>query len=209
MMLSYKTLVTGELKTNCYLVWNKDKDCLVIDPGDDSIEICEEIRTMGLLPRGIAATHGHFDHVLGVLDLKLVYQIPFYCSVKDKFLLHRCQETAKYYLKREIGVPNIGIDKDLDKTESIKIGQEELRVIKTPGHTPGGICLYSQKEKIVFSGDTIFAGSNGDTTHNYSSAADLIKSIREQLLVLPDEVKILAGHGEETTVEREKRRFNL
>jgi len=209
MMLSYKTLVVGELKTNCYLVWDKDKDCLIIDPGDDSIEISEEIRILGLSPKMIAATHGHFDHVLGVLDLKLIYQIPFYCSVKDKFLLDRCRETAKYYLEREIEVPDIGIDEDLDRVEDIKIGQDELKIIKTPGHTPGGICFYSQKDKLLFSGDTVFAGSSGDTTHKYSSAADLDRSIRKWLLVLPDEVKILPGHGEETAAEREKRRFKL
>lgn len=209
MMLRYKTLVVGELQTNCYLVWDKNKDGLIIDPGDDSIEISEEIRTLGLMPTGIVATHGHFDHVLGAVDLKLIYRIPFYCSVKDKDLLERCKKTAKYYLKREIEVPDIRIDEDLDQTESIKIGEEELKVIKTPGHTPGGVCLYSEKEKIVFSGDTMFAGSNGDTSHSYSSTTDLIRSIRDELLVLPSEVKILTGHGEETTVEREKRRFNF
>lgn len=208
MMLAYKTLVVGELQTNCYLVWNKSKECLIIDPGGEGVEIGEEIRILGLVARGILATHGHFDHILGVLDLKLIYEIPFYCSSKDKFLLDRAKSTARYFLKRKIEVPDIKIDYDLDKIEKISVGEEELKLIKTPGHSPGGVCFYNKKERILFSGDTVFAGSIGRTDSSYGSKEDLDKSLKKIWRLSKDTV-ILPGHGEETTVKRERLRFSL
>jgi glyoxylase-like metal-dependent hydrolase (beta-lactamase superfamily II) len=208
MMLTYKTLVVGELQTNCYLIWNKSKDCLIIDPGDEGVEIGEEIRSLGLKPLGVVATHGHFDHVMGVLDLKLIYKIPFSCSERDKFLLDRCQETASYYLKREVKVPKITIDNNLALRKQIKIGGEELEIIQTPGHTPGGVCFYSQKNKILFSGDTVFAGSVGRTDYSYGSKEELGRSLKS-IYKLEMETLILPGHGKETRIAREKTRFEV
>ena len=114
MSILYKKLKLGEVSTNCYLVWEeKNKDCLIIDAADNGVFISEEIEKLRLKPIMIMATHGHFDHVMGVLALKLIYKIPFACSSKDEFLLNRQQETAEFFLGHKVETPNL-VKIDLD-----------------------------------------------------------------------------------------------
>ena len=199
-MLKYEVLILGELRTNCYLVWEeKSKECVIIDAADDGVSISEEIERLQLKAKYILATHGHFDHNLGVLDLKLIYNIPYCASEKDLFLLKRQQETASHFLKQSIKVPNLKkIDIDLDKVTEIELGKEKIKIIKTPGHTPGGVSFLTNDW--LFDGDLIFAeGMRGESNHAYSSTKDIYKSISE-VLKLPEDTVILPGHGEETTV---------
>ena len=209
-MIKYEVLVMGELQTNCYLVWDEStKEAIIIDAADDGVVISEEIEKRSLKLKYILATHGHFDHNLGVLDLKLVYDIPFCASVKDMFLLERQKETAKYYLKIDIETPNLKkIDIDLGKEKEIKIGNERLEIIKTPGHTPGSICFYSAKHNLLFSGDTIFKDSRGRTDFEYGSTEKIFESLRK-LIKLPEDTTVLSGHGEETTIGSEKSKYTL
>jgi len=207
-MLRYETLILGQLDTNCYLVWDDaTKECLIIDPADDGVSISEEINNKQLKVKYIFLTHGHFDHSLGALDLKLIYNAEFGCSEKDAFLLYRQDETASHFLKKEIKVPNfIKIDIDLDKIKDFKLGEEEFEVIKTPGHTPGSVCFYSAKQNLLFSGDTLFAGLRGRTDFKYGSTPKIFESLKK-LMKLPKETLVLSGHGEETTIEREAKRY--
>lgn len=207
-MLRFEKIVMGELETNCYLLWEEDsKECLVIDPADDGVSISEEINSKNLKIKAIFLTHGHFDHSLGALDLKLIYNVDFGCSEKDAFLLERQDKTAKHFLKKEIKVPNfIKIDIDLDKVKELELGNEKIEVIKTPGHTPGSVCFYSQKNKLLFSGDTLFLGMRGRTDFSYGSTKDIFKSLKK-LMKLDKETLVLPGHGEETTIERESRHY--
>lgn len=195
-MLKYENLVLGDLYTNCYVVWDEEtKATVVIDPADCGVEISEMLQEKQLNLVGILATHGHFDHLLGALDLKLIYQVPFYCSSLDQFLLNRQKETAKHFLRRDIKVPNFKkIDIDLNNTKEIILGKEKLEVIKTPGHTPGGVCFYNKKNDWLFSGDTLFAEGVGRTDTKYGSAKDLIKSL-EIIKQLSPDTEILSGHG--------------
>jgi glyoxylase-like metal-dependent hydrolase (beta-lactamase superfamily II) len=196
MSILYKKIVVGELAANCYLCWNeRTKECLIVDPGDDGVGISEEIEALGLIPTMVAVTHGHFDHSLAALDLKLIYGIPFGCSSKDEFLLKRQSKTAEYFLKRKTEIPEIKIDTDLDKIKKIKLGEEEIRIIKTPGHTPGGVCLYSANNKLLFSGDTLFENSRGRTDFSYASTEDIMDSIGK-IMKLAKETLVLPGHGE-------------
>jgi len=206
-MFKYEVLVLGELQTNCYLLWDEEsKEAVIIDAADDGVAISEEIEKRQLKPKYILATHGHFDHNLGALDLKLIYNIPFCASQKDWFLLERQQETAEHFLKMEIKVPNLNkIDIDLDNIEKLEIGEKIIKIIKTPGHTPGGLAFLA--DDLLFSGDTIFAGGmRGQTSHHYSSTKDIYKSISE-ILNLPEDTEILPGHGEATTVAESKQFF--
>jgi len=207
-MLSFEKIVIGELETNCYLVWNEDtKECLVIDPADDGVSISEEINNKKLIVKAVFLTHGHFDHSLGALDLKLIYNVDFGCSQKDAFLLDRQDETAKHFLKKEIQVPNfIKIDIDLDKIKEFKLGGEIIEIIKTPGHTPGSVCFYNKKNKLLFSGDTLFLGLRGRTDFSYGSTKDIFVSLKK-LMKLEKDTKVLSGHGEETIIERESKRY--
>lgn len=211
-MLKYEKLILGELQTNCYLVWNENnKQCFILDPADDGVSISEEIQAKGLKPMGILATHGHFDHTLGILDLKLIYNVPFYCSSKDMFLLERQQSTATHFLKKKVIISNITkIDIDLDVIKKISLGDEEIEIIKTPGHTPGSVCFKSKpnpsEKNLLFSGDTLFKGSRGRTDFSYGSTKNIFESLKK-LMKLPEDTVVLSGHGEETTIEQESGRF--
>jgi len=207
-MLSFEKIVIGELDTNCYLLWDEEsKECLVIDPADDGISISEEINNKKLKVKAVFLTHGHFDHSLGALDLKLIYNVDFGCSSEDAFLLDRQDETAKHFLKKEIQVPNfIKIDIDLDNIKNFSLGKETIQIIKTPGHTPGSVCFYNKKNKLLFSGDTLFAGLRGRTDFKYGSTKKIFESLKK-LMKLDKETKVLSGHGEETTIERESSRY--
>ena len=206
-MFKYEILVLGELQTNCYLLWEeKSKETVIIDPADDGVSISEEIERLQLKPKYILATHGHFDHNLGVLDLKLIYNIPYCASEKDLFLLKRQQETASYFLKKEIKIPNLTkIDIDLDETNEIKLGNKIIKILKCPGHTPGGLAFLA--DNFLFSGDTIFAdGMVGKTIFEYSSTKDIKDSV-DNILKLPANTEIFPGHGEATTVKETKQYF--
>lgn len=206
-MLKYEVLNLGELRTNCYLLWeDESRETAIIDAADDGVAISQEIERLGLKPKYILATHGHFDHNLGALDLKLIYQIPYCASQKDWFLLERQQETAKHFLKMEIKVPNLKkIDINLDEREEIELGKEKIKIIKSPGHSPGGICFLAGKW--LFDGDIIFAeGLRGESSHSYSSKKELFESI-ENILKLPEDTEIFPGHGESTTIREAKSFF--
>jgi glyoxylase-like metal-dependent hydrolase (beta-lactamase superfamily II) len=207
-MLNYEILILGDLETNCYIVWDEEtKDCFIIDPADDGVGISEEINSKNLNPKGILLTHGHFDHTMAALDLKLIYNIPVYCSQNDLFLLKRQNQTATHFLKRRIVTPNLsGIDVDLNETNQINIGNEKFEVIQTPGYTPGSVSFYNQENNLLFSGDTIFAGLRGRTDLKYSSTEEIFKSIKK-IMKLPEDTIILSGHGEETTVGQESRKY--
>lgn len=207
-MLKYETLVLGDLGTNCYIVWNEDtKDSFIIDPADDGVGISDEISAKGLNPVGILLTHGHFDHAMAALDLKLIFNIPVYCSQKDLFLLKRQNQTATHFLKTRILSPNlVKIDVDLDNIKEINLGDETFEVIKTPGHTPGSVCFYSAKQNLLFSGDTLFSGLRGRTDLKYSSTEEIFKSLKN-LMKLPEDTLVMPGHGEETTIGQESERY--
>jgi glyoxylase-like metal-dependent hydrolase (beta-lactamase superfamily II) len=209
-MINYEALIMGELGTNCYLVWDDEtKDGVVIDPSDDGVGISEEVQNKGINLTGIWLTHGHFDHTLGALDLKLIYNVPIYMHNKDMFLLDRQDETAKHFLKREIKTPNIiKIDKDLEKIKEITVGKEKFEVIETPGHTPGSVCFYNKKNKLLFSGDTLFAHDRGRTDFSYGSTKKIFESLRK-LMDLPDDTLVLPGHEETTIIERERPRYKF
>jgi len=199
----YKKLVVGSLETNCYLYFLKDHSCLIIDPGDDAEYIADKITEYNLKPLAIIATHGHFDHILSVDQLKKSFSIPFLISKKDEFLVRSMTQRAKRWLKREVYEQNPKIDNYLENKISLKIN--EFKIIETPGHTPGGICIYISEEKLLFTGDTIFTdGYVGRTDFSYSNKLDLENSIK-LILQLPDETKVLSGHGEETNVKKEKK----
>jgi len=190
-------LIVGQLQTNCYLVWNQiSKKAIIIDPGDDADYILHKIQDLGLKPKLIIATHGHFDHVLAVTELKLAFQIPFLIHQADLFLIRRVSETAKYFtgLKAD---PFLPPDRFIKEKDQLKFGQEKLKVIETPGHTPGSICLY--QKGTLFSGDTLFASGTGRTDFSYASSEELKISLKK-LFQLPLKTVVYPGHGQKTTI---------
>jgi len=207
-MLKIKQIVVGQLQANCYLVYDeKTLDTIIVDPGDDADLITRVVADLELNPQSIIATHGHFDHVLAVTELKLAYNIPFLMHAKDQFLLERMESSAKYYTKAPT-VPSPLVDKFLVEGESVFVGKLALEVIETPGHTPGSICLYSKEESFILVGDLVFQkGGVGRTDFAYSNQGDLVESV-EKILKLPGNTIICSGHGDATTISAIREYFD-
>lgn len=198
------TLKVGQLSTNCYLVYDsKSLEAFIIDPGDDAEFIINKIAGLSLKPVAILATHGHFDHILAVTELKLAYNIPFYAHRSDAPVVNRMERTAKYFTGIETD-PAPKINKPLINNKILKLGDLSLKIMHTPGHTPGSVCLYCKKENILFSGDTIFADGSYGRTDLAGGDAEKLKESIMKILSLPEETVICSGHGEKTNVKKEK-----
>jgi len=196
-MLKYEKIVVGEMAINCYLVWSENKETVVVDPGDEGVEVAQRINDLGLTPTAIWLTHGHFDHLMGIADLKLIYNIPVFMDKKDNFLLMRAGKTAGYFLNGG-DKPPMGMIEEIvtSEPENLCLGEEKVRVIPLPGHTPGGIGYFLPKTGWLFAGDTIFEdGGVGRSDLGYADKKQLEQSIGK-ILKLGDEVLVLPGHGE-------------
>ncbi|HSV94696.1 MAG TPA: MBL fold metallo-hydrolase [Spirochaetia bacterium] len=195
-----KSLSVGELQTNCYLVWDENTlDCLIIDPGDDADFITTEILQLKLKPLGILLTHGHYDHCLACLELKLNFNIPIHLNPKDNFLYQNASKSASFWSPSLRGgiptrqSPTFTQPPTIPYQKEIILGDKTIQVISTPGHTPGSVCFYSAPH--LFVGDTIFAEGVGRTDFSYSSSSDLKKSLAK-IYTYPRETLIYPGHEE-------------
>lgn len=196
-----KTLEVGSLKSNCYLAIDEiSRDCIIIDPGDDGDYIQRIISDLDANPISIIATHGHFDHVLACFELQIAYDIPFLIHKEDEFLLKRMQSSAKHFTGVDPG-PLPKVSKYLTPGDSLKIGNHKLKIISTPGHTPGSVCLYCKEAKVLFVGDLVFAdGYVGRTDFKYSEKDELQKSVAK-ISKYPKDTTIYPGHGGATTID--------
>lgn len=194
-------LIVGQLQANCYLaVCSETNEGIIIDPGDSGDFISEKILSLKIKPKAIILTHGHFDHMMAAEELRLNFKIPILLHQEDRFLLKKAKQSATYFGfgGEEILVPRqVKFVKD---GEIIEFAQEGLKVIHTPGHTPGGISLYSEKAGVLFSGDLLFRDGVGRTDFSYSSAEKLNSSLKK-IFKLPAETMVYPGHGEEFVLE--------
>ncbi|MBR4045723.1 MAG: MBL fold metallo-hydrolase [Alistipes sp.] len=202
--MEIKRVVFNPFRENTYLVWDSTKECIVVDAGNmsetENTALKELITSLELKPVMAVNTHGHFDHTQGVKYLKDEYGVKFACSSKDKFLIEASSGGMVYGLKCN-EVPEIDID--LDSTESLKFGNTELKIIKTPGHTPGHVVLFNEAEKVLFTGDTLFRESIGRTDLPGGDYSWIMKSILEEIVPLGDDVAIYPGHEDSSTIGHE------
>jgi len=195
--MNIKVFPCGYLQTNCYLVWNgSTKKAFIVDPGDVSPELKSFIKKEELLPEYVFLTHGHGDHTGGLFDLVKEYpKIQTVASKKErKFLNDR---------KASYGAGGIECDIYVEDGQEMNAADTTIRFLSTPGHTPGGMCILMSKT--LFSGDTLFRCSVGRSDFTGGDQEALIRSIRDQLLVLPEDTRVLPGHDEETTIGYEAR----
>ncbi len=192
----FKKLSVGMLQVNCYLVPVPASGKLyIIDPGDEADKIIEEAKTMDYKEAEILLTHAHVDHIsaagevaaaLGISKVRL-------CA-KDHALYKSPENHLMPYVPAATGLPPVTDDLESD----------DFEVIYTPGHTPGGVCYYFKSMPVLFSGDTLFCGSIGRTDFPGGDLDTIMKSIKEKLMTLPDDLVVLSGHGPATTIKSEK-----
>ncbi len=201
MGIMIKRLTVGALEENCYIVYDEStKEAMVIDPGDEPDRIIDIIKEKGLDVKYLICTHTHFDHVGALPELKEETGAKIIMHIDDKQVYAAAKDMAAVwgFDVDEMPAP----DELVEEGYVIQIGDAKFEVIHTPGHSPGSICLYG--EGLLFSGDTVFAGSIGRTDFPGGSIEKMKESFR-RVISLPDDTQILSGHGPATTVEREKR----
>lgn len=193
-------LVVGTLQTNCYIL-QSGKEALVIDPGDEADRIRRFLNDLGAKPSRIVATHTHFDHVLGVEGLRAETHAPFSIHKDDLPLLEAMQARVRQFMGFNVPPPP-KVDSFLKHGDELVLGNETIRILHTPGHSPGSISLAAKG--YVFTGDALFNQSIGRTDLPGGDYETLIHSIKEQLFRLDDNTIVYPGHGPETSIGDEK-----
>ncbi len=198
-------LILGAYQTNCYVLRNSETatDCLIVDPGLEAGNLLDFLQEHKLNPVAVVLSHGHIDHMAGVAELRQRYSgIKVYIHKLDAEMLieprHNLSALAGVMFKTE---PADVLVEDRSMIEKAGI---KLDVLHTPGHTPGGICLYAKDEGLVFTNDTLFADSIGRSDFPGGSMPQLVSSIKDRLFTLADETKVYPGHGPVTTIAHEK-----
>jgi len=205
-MLEVKKFVFSPVEENTYVVYNESLDCCIIDPGcyfrNERNELKDFIDGLSLRPKYLLNTHCHLDHVFGEKFIHETYNLIPHIHKNEKEILELARLAA---IRR-----NLPCDGDkgevnyLNEGDAVRLGEDVLKVIYAPGHSPGHICFYCEAQGFILSGDVLFRQSIGRTDLPGGDFETLITNIREKLFVLPDEVTVYAGHGPETTIGFER-----
>lgn len=201
MEIIVKKFILGPLSTNTYLISGNNNHCIIIDPSSGCEKVIEEIEENSLVPEAIVLTHAHFDHILGINEIKQRFtEIQVYVHSEEKVLL----ENPQYNGSLMIGLSFTYTDSTQDLLEGkMRIGSFDTEVIKVAGHSPAGCAI--KIENYLFCGDILFAGSIGRSDLIGGDGQKLINGIKEKIMILPGNTIVCPGHGGRTTIDREKK----
>ncbi len=214
-MIRIENIVLGMCATNCYAVFDGGartpggyvddgqlKEAVIIDPAADAARIEAMIARYNLKPVAVLLTHGHFDHMLAADAVRKRYGIKVYAGNEERLVMNSSSSN--------LSLPFTGDGMTFEADEYFKPGEElelagfRIGTISVPGHTIGSVCYYFEEQKVLFSGDTLFAGSVGRSDFPTGNEGQLIRAIKSGLMSLPDDVKVYPGHGESTTIGYER-----
>ena len=206
-MIHIEHFIFNALQTNCAVVWDDSGFCAVVDPCHTAAErerIFGFISSNGLTPVCVMLTHGHFDHIYGLADFVRTYDVPVYMDTKETYSF----EHTNPYVCGTFGLPlpeppEIAFTNVTDG-DIIEVGNLRFEVLQTPGHSVGGLCFLERNEKVLFCGDTLFAGAIGRTDHPGGDYDILMKSIWEKLMCMDGDIVIFPGHGPSSDIATER-----
>lgn len=198
-------LTFNPFQENTYVLWDETGEALIVDAGNNNDREHEVLRKFiadkNLKPVLAVNTHGHIDHILGVVKVKDMFGVPFALHPKDNFLVESAPTHGAIYGFKVDSIP--AVDVELTDGEEVKFGNTVLKIILTPGHTPGHVCLYEPDNKILLTGDTLFRESIGRTDLPGGDYGWIMKSIIDRIMPLGEEVEIYPGHGPKSTIGHE------
>src|SRR5665213_2816547 len=204
-MFHLKVFTFNPVQENTYLLYNEERECIIIDPGcyfdAEKEELKSYIQVNNLQPRLLLNTHCHLDHVFGNKFIAEEYNLTLKAHLLEKEILELAPASGLMF--------NLPFDNYqgeviyLEEGESISLGEDKLKIIHAPGHSPGSICFYCEKQHFIIGGDVLFQNSIGRTDLPYGNHEDLLRNIKEKLFLLPEDVKVYPGHGPATTIGEE------
>ena len=203
--MKLRILPVGPLEANCCLAWDEGSGKgIILDPGAQPDRIRQAVEKSEMIPEAILLTHGHFDHVAASDILRELYGIPVIIGENELTLLRDPElNLSRPYMRKDV---QAAVDRTVQDQEMLPF-LGGLQALEVAGHTPGSMCYYTASEGVLFSGDTLFQRSIG-RTDSYEAQDELLRHIREKLLVLPEDTEVIPGHGPATKIGAEKR-YNL
>lgn len=207
-MLTIQRFVVNMIEENCYILWDETREAAIVDCGaftpQERQALSDYVTDRQLTVTRLLNTHGHFDHIFGNDFACRTFGLSPELHREEAATYEAAARQMQMFLHRDLPLTVPPAGRYFETDDRLSVGSHEWRVIHTPGHTPGGVCFYCEAERVLLSGDSLFRGSIGRCDLPGGDERSLVRTLRERILTLPDEVRVLPGHGPETTIGFER-----